>query len=99
MLPRSLTVLGVKIAIRQTDKLPMGDNENAEVLGVAEVLDDRIYIHKDMSELGKRKILAHEIFHHALFKNGVSQSITPQIEEVLCQSFATLYFELKKQGL
>jgi hypothetical protein len=77
----------------------MPDGESDEVLGVADVLDDRIYIHKNMSDLGKRKILAHEIYHHALFKNGVSQSLDPKIEEVLAQTFATLYFELKKQGL
>lgn len=96
MLPRSLTVLGVKIVIKQTDKLPMGDDET---LGVADILDDKIFIHKNMSELGKRKILAHELWHHISFKSGVSQSVTPEIDEVLAQTFATVYFELKKQGL
>lgn len=95
-IPKQVIILGHKVAIKQTSKLPGGDKDT---LGVADVLDDEIHIHKGMSDAAKHKILLHEIFHHALWANGVSQTISPEIEECIVQAFASVYREIKKQGI
>ena len=95
-IPKQVMILGHKVSIKQTSKLPSGD---ADTLGVADVLDDVIHLHKDMSNEAKYKILLHEIFHHALWANGVSQTISPEIEECIVQAFASVYREIKKQGI
>lgn len=92
---KSMRVLGARIAIKSVSKLPMGD-ENT--LGVAEVLDEVTYVHKDLSKHALPRIIMHESVHHALWISGVSQVINPATEETLAQVFTRLYYELKEQG-
>jgi hypothetical protein len=92
---KSMRVLGAKIAIKSVSKLPMGDEHT---LGVADVLDQVTHVHKNLSKFAAPKILIHEAGHHAFWHSGVSQSISPELEEVLCQVFTRLYYELKEQG-
>jgi len=96
-LPKFVYIQGHKTLIKQTAALE--DTEGKDTLGMADLLDHVIHIHKDMSPQAKRRILLHEATHHALWRNGLSQSISPELEEVMCQTFAYLYEELKGQGI
>ena len=101
MLPRKIDILGDTIQIKQVDDATMDkfNGKADETLGLAMLLDSMIAIRKTCPEKSKKPILAHEIFHFALYQSGISQSISPEIEEVLCQTFSKLYFQLRKQGL
>ena len=100
MIPRQITVMGDKIAVKQTVKaieaLETGDTE---IMGLAFILEDLILIRKDLPAKAKPKVLAHELCHIAMHKNGIDQFLTKEQQEVLCQMFSHLYFELKRQGL
>lgn len=94
-IPKNVTIQGHRTKIKLVSELPDGK----DTVGVADVLDHEILIHKDLSPEAKRRIMLHEIFHTAMWRSGVSQSIAPEIEEVLCQSFAYLFDELKRQKI
>jgi hypothetical protein len=96
-IPKSITILGHKTTVKQVKALP-GDAE-VDTLGVADLTDDIIYLHKAMSENAKQKILLHEIFHHAMWRNGVDQTLNGSQLECLCQMFTYLHLELKRQKL
>lgn len=100
MLPRSITVMGDKIAVKEALRgIQAFEDEHSEVMGLAFILEDLILIRKDLPERAKPKVLAHEITHIAMAKNGIDQYLTREQQEVICQMFSQLYFELKKQGL
>ena len=100
MIPRSITVMGDKIAVKQTVKaieaLETGDTE---IMGLAFILEDLILIRKDLPTKAKPKVLVHEITHLAMHKNGIDQFLTKEQQEVVCQMVSHLYFELKRQGV
>lgn len=98
MIPRSVMVLGHKITIKQTEKFPVEDAER-DILGLADILEETIYLHKNLPAKARNKVLIHELAHMGLYLSGASQSISPEIEETLCQMFANLYVELKRQGI
>jgi hypothetical protein len=70
-----------------------------DTVGLADLTDDVIYLHKEMTEAAKQKILLHEIFHHAMWRNGVDQTLNASQLECLCQLFTYLYIEIKRQKL
>ena len=66
MIPKKVTIQGHETAIIITDKMP-DEIHTKDTLGLADVLDHKIFIHKDLSPHAKEYILRHEIFHHALW--------------------------------
>lgn len=100
-LPKSVTIMGDKVTVRQATPSEMAtyEDQSEDVLGLALLLEESILVRSDAPNSYKKKILAHEIFHIACFKSGVSQSISASTEESLCQLFSQIYFQLKKQGL
>ena len=95
--PKSVTILGHKTVVKQVRSLP--DGIDVDTVGLADLTDDVIYLHKDLSDTAKKKILLHEIFHHGMWKNGVDQTLNASQLECLCQLFTYLYIEIKRQKL
>lgn len=98
MLPKSVMILGHKTKIVHTRELPETPKDD-DTIGLADILDHVIHVHKDLSKEAKRRIMLHEIYHHNLWRSGVDQSISKELQEVLCQNFAYLYDELKGQKI
>ena len=100
MIPRQITVMGDKIAVKQTVKaIEALESGDTEIMGLAFILEDLILIRKDLPAKAKPKVLVHEIAHLAMHKNGIDQFLTKEQQEVICQMVSHLYFELKRQGL
>lgn len=100
MLPNKITVMGEKIAVKQSLKLlEQFETASDEVLGLALILEDTIIIRKDIPEKSKPRVLVHEAAHHAMHKNGIDQYLSREQQEVLCQMISGLYFELKRCGV
>jgi predicted metallopeptidase len=97
MLPKAVKVHGRKIQVRETDKFP--EELDQDTLGLADLLSERILIHKQIPAAAKKQVLLHEICHVALFQSGVSQTLSLHQEEAICQLFAFLYDECKRQKL
>lgn len=101
-IPKKLRIFGVDHKVTVSDKLPVDAKElgmSEDLMGLAWVLEDKIWINKSIPGQSQTKVLLHEAVHHLLYKSGVSQSVPAELEEVLCQLFAHLYTELKKQGV
>jgi len=98
-LPKSITILGAPTAIKLSANLPEEAGSERDTLGLADLLDHVIHIHRDLSPDAKKRILLHEAAHHAMWRSGISQSINGDLEEVMAQTFAYLYQELKRQGI
>lgn len=96
--PRSVNILGHKTAIKCVKELPE-DAGDTDTVGLACLTDDIIYLHNGLSDQAKHKILLHEIFHHAMWRNGVDQTLNASQMECLCQMFSYLYLELKRQKI
>jgi hypothetical protein len=101
MIPRKIDILGDTIQIKQVDDATMDkfNGKSDETLGLALLLESITLIRSTCPNPSKKKILVHEFVHFALYQSGISQSISPEIEEALCQTFSRLYFQLKKQGI
>lgn len=93
---KTMRVMGQKIAVREVDRLPVGDDET---LGVADILEHTTYILKSLPRAAKPNILVHEAVHHLCWQSGLSQYLTKEQEEMVCQLFAAFHRELKEQGL
>ncbi len=97
---KSLIIQGKRtpISMETDERMQEYAGGGEKVLGLAFILEDKIAINKSVPRAAVKKIVAHEIFHLALYRVGASQSIPPEIEEVICQTFSQIYFELKSQG-
>jgi len=92
--------MGDKIAVKQSLKeIASFEDKDHEVLGLAFILEDLIWIKKDLPPMSKPKVLVHEITHIAMHKNGIDQYLTKEQQEIICQMVSQLYFELKRQGI
>lgn len=100
-IPKKVSILGEIIEIKQVseESFKQYTAKGEEILGLALLLERKILILSTIPETQKKNVLAHEIFHFMLYQSGASQSISPEIEEVLCQTFSKLYFQLKNQGV
>lgn len=100
-MPKKIEILGEQVSVCLRDESFIGKlfSNPEEILGLAILLESKIIINKSVPHGHRKKVLAHEVFHFALMQSGISQSLTPELEECLCQTFASLYFQLKNQGL
>jgi Zn-dependent peptidase ImmA (M78 family) len=96
-IPRKVDVLGESLKIAQSDRIEEAAGE--DTLGIADLLEGKIYIHSNMPQGGKEYILYHEIWHHALWLTGLDQTMTKEQVESSCQTFATVHRQLKRQGI
>ena len=98
-LPRSVTVLGDKIAIIEVTDKQMAPycEPDEDILGLALLLENKILILKDIPHKEKLRVVSHELFHIVIYKMGLRPN--PTAEEVFCQAFAIAHAQLKEQGL
>lgn len=88
MLPKSIRILGTKYKIKIVN-----DPEN---WGVCHVHDGLIEIDKVALERPDilNKTLIHEIVHASLSITGANQTIPEGTEEVICESIASVFYDL-----
>lgn len=96
-LPKKVQILGESIQISLSDSLEESMGE--DTLGVADLLEGKIHVHKRIPQASKHYILYHELWHHALWLTGLDQTMTKEQVEASCQTFATVFRQLKRQGL
>lgn len=94
-IPKKLDVLGDTVKISLDERIEQVAGEGT--LGLADLVEGKIFIHKGLSQRGKEYILLHEYWHHALWLSGIDQTLTTEQVESLCQTFATVYRQLCRQ--
>lgn len=95
--PKTIDILGERLKITLSNNIEEAAGE--DTLGIADLLEGKIYLHNGMSPAGREYILYHEIWHHALWLTGLDQTLTKEQVESSCQTFATVYRQLKRQKL
>lgn len=93
---KNMRVMGVKIAIKEVKKLRDGDDGT---LAIAYTLEHKTELLKSLPPVSKNNLLIHEAVHHLCWQSGLSQYLTKEQEEMVCQLFAAFHRELKEQGL
>jgi len=93
-LPKSVTILGRKYKL----KLISGE-QITEIAGVlceacVELNTKQIFIVKDLPDDEKIIALFHEIQHISHLVCGVSQVVSPEMQEILCESTAQAFYDL-----
>ena len=86
-LPKTLNIFGVKFKI----KLATLDG----YLGMCDRRTNIIWIEKNQTDKEKLHTLIHEVGHAVYGRVGLTQAVSPEVEEILVESFATALIENK----
>ena len=84
-LPKSLIIFGLKFKVKVTALNGL--------LGLCDRSTNTIYIEAAQTSEEKWHTLLHEIGHAVFGRVGLVQSISPEIEEVIVENFATAIIE------
>jgi Zn-dependent peptidase ImmA (M78 family) len=85
----TLMVFGTKVPVKQVKSL-------AAIHGIVGQYDPKttsIIIDSDEPEIEKMKTLNHEAIHALLHRLGVTQTMSREMEEVICEGVANLIYE------
>lgn len=95
MIPKNITVLGLKIKIKQVKDLKL---EGHLVHGYFDPQNAVICIEKDISDEHKWRTLFHELSHALTFRNGLSFTGFPSsMDEILAETNSSMIYELMTQ--
>jgi hypothetical protein len=100
-MPKTIKIMGERVTVSLAGDAQFAKYSDSpqEILGLAVLLEKKILLRRGLSPDTLKKVLAHEIFHFILYESGVSQGISGEIEEVLCQAFSRAYFEMRAQRI
>lgn len=96
-LPKSITILGQEFSIELKPQKEIEKEIGAGTFGAVNYSDRRILISNDVNEIDFQIIAFHEFLHALQFVSGVSQTIGPDLQEVISESFANGIIEILKQ--
>lgn len=85
-LPRSVTILGVKVKIKYTSKVLHDDNDELHGAFFADTMTIHISKHSNIHET-----LCHELFHSFLYISGYNQGMPNKSEEGLTIAFENAF--------
>jgi hypothetical protein len=94
--PTQLNILGRIVKIKQGAGLVY---HGQPCLGLCNYDEKIILLEKDQPEEMKRETTVHESVHFFLELTGMSQKLSDSENEIYCQLFTALYYDLKKEGL
>jgi Zn-dependent peptidase ImmA (M78 family) len=95
MMPKSLTVLGLKVKIKLVKNLT---SDGHPVHGYFDPSKSLICIEKEMSLSDQYKTLFHEISHVLTFRNGMTFTGFPNsMDEILAETNGNMIYELITQ--
>lgn len=93
-IPKSITILGRKIKISKVSPEILRQLSGIEASGLFDGDDLVIYLNRELSEREMLITLNHEFGHSLLNTVGISQVISPELAEIICDSFANGIFDL-----
>lgn len=83
-----INIKGTKYKYIETNKL------EGDVVAMCDKQNKIIYQHPDRTEEEKKKNLIHETVHGILCEVGADQTIPSALEEVICESISTTFYDL-----
>jgi hypothetical protein len=92
--PKKITILGRKYSIKMTNTETMVKIANFPCEACVDFNTKIIYIHKDLSQEEKLIGLFHETQHIAHMVSGASQVLSPEMQEILCESVSWAFYDL-----
>ena len=93
-IPKFVIILGRKYILKM-----VSDQEITKIAGVlceacVELRTKQIFIVKDLPDDEKLIALFHEIQHISHLVSGISQVVSPELQEILCESTAQAFYDL-----
>lgn len=79
---KSFNVFGAKIKVKSFKETP----ETAHIMGYAVKQDNTIFISDSISPNQVSSTLTHELMHHLIFRIGLDQVLTQEIQEIICEA-------------
>lgn len=92
--PKTITILGRKYQIHFVSQAKITNIAGVLCEACVELNNKKIYIVEDLPEDEKLIALFHEIQHISHLICGVSQVVTPEMQEILCESTAQAFYDL-----
>lgn len=93
-LPNTVTILGRKYKIKELDFDKIEEFAGSPCEACVDIKNFKIYIVKDLSTYEKTIALFHEIQHISHYICGLSQVVSPELQEILCESTAQAFADL-----
>lgn len=96
-LPKKLMILGQEFKIKEKPQKEIEKMLGQGTFGAMNYSDKLILIASDANELDKLLIFLHECGHAITHVNGLNQVMSPELQEVMVESFANGAIEIMKQ--
>lgn len=87
---KSFNVFGVNVKVKYFDE---HDDEHKLLMGYCQKSPIEIYINKKLTNDEKSSTLNHELIHAIMFRIGLDQIISPETQELLCESIGNFIHE------
>jgi Zn-dependent peptidase ImmA (M78 family) len=94
-MPKHVVVMGRKIPVKLVGQ-DILDKMIEGAIGLYDCHTRCIYINKTLPKHIQKYTLDHELGHVIMDLTGLDQVIHRQIQEIICQSYATLMEDIKK---
>jgi Zn-dependent peptidase ImmA (M78 family) len=95
-MPTFVMVYGRKIPIRYINKDQLNEHINGAE-GLWDTYTRQIYINKEAPKCVQYYYIYHEMGHAVLTYTGLDQILSAELQEVIVQSFATMFEDVVKQ--
>lgn len=96
---KSVKILGKSIKIKRANREKIQELTGVLAYGCYDPVKRTIYIETESQKekLFQETILHHEIAHAIMSIAGLDQVIAPELQEIICESFANAYLEIIPQ--
>ena len=84
-IPKTVTILGRKFALKQASQEVIDEYAGSPVEACVDIENSIILVRKDISDNDKILAIFHEAHHIAHYISGVSQVVSPEIQEIICE--------------
>lgn len=82
-----IVILGETIKV-VWQKKPIVDQQGRQLAGYYDHVNRKVVVHQIGNEREDMSTLCHELIHSVLFTTGLSQVISPELNEVICESMS-----------
>lgn len=82
---RSFDIFGLRVPVKF-----FSDKDNNELLGFCTKNPIEIYINKDYGKEEMNSTLSHELIHAVIFRLGLDQTLSREMQEILAESIGEL---------
>jgi len=93
-IPKSVIILGRKFKLKQVSQMVIDEYAGSPVEACVDITNAIILVRKDIPENDKILAIFHETQHIAHHVCGISQVISQEMQEIICETSAQSFADL-----